>query len=134
MSNTSMLFAASSTTPLYFSSWAPFTTGQYAGTCIFIIILAASFRALLAFNSVQERRWADAELNRREVARLGRRKKEDGVGGKGAAKTVVLSANGVEENVFVVQRSMAKKAPWRLSVDVPRALLDTLIAFAGYLL
>ena len=28
--------------------WTPSTTGQYAGTCIFLIAFAAIFRALLA--------------------------------------------------------------------------------------
>jgi copper transporter 1 len=36
------------TTALFSSSWKPATTGQYAGTCIFLIAFAIIFRALLA--------------------------------------------------------------------------------------
>jgi hypothetical protein len=129
-----MAFMVSSTTPLYLSSWSPSTTGQYAGTCIFIVVLAAIFRGLLAFKSIQEGRWKDTELNRREMVRIGRRKREEDAG-EAASKTAVLSANGVEENVVVVQKTAKRRfAPWRLTVDLPRALLDTLIAFVGYLM
>jgi hypothetical protein len=135
MMNTSITFMVSSTTPLYFSSWNPSTTGQYAGTCIFIVLLAAIFRGLLAFKSIQEGRWKDAELNRREMVRIGRRKKEEDAREGSAAKTAVLSANGAEENVVIVQKTATRRfAPWRLTVDLPRALLDTLIAFVGYLM
>jgi hypothetical protein len=43
-----MTFFTSTSTPLYSSSWTPASTGQYAGTCIFLIAFAAIFRALLA--------------------------------------------------------------------------------------
>lgn len=135
MMNTSITFMVSSTTPLYLSSWTPSTSSQYAGTCIFIVVLAAIFRGLLAFKSIQEGRWKDAELNRREMVRIGRRKKEEDAGQEAASKTAVLSANGMEENVVVVQKAAKRQfAPWRLTVDLPRALLDTLIAFVGYLM
>lgn len=136
MSNTSIIFAVSTTTPLYLSSWAPSTTAQYAGTCIFLIALGTIFRGLLAFKGVLETRWIDAELDRREMVRVGRAKEKEGgdAGGESSANSAVLSANGVEKNVVVVQKKMTKRAPWRLTVNLPRALLDTLIAFVGYLL
>jgi hypothetical protein len=70
------------------------------------------------------------------MVRVGRRKKAEDNVEESAVKTKLLSANGPEENVVVVQRTGNKKrpAPWRLSVDLPRALLDTLLAFVGYLL
>ena len=43
-----MTFFTSSDTPLYSMAWMPGTTGQYAGTCIFLIACAALFRAMLA--------------------------------------------------------------------------------------
>lgn len=49
-------------------------------------------------------------------------------------KTAVLTANGVEENVVVVQRLSRSIQPWRFSVDLPRALLVTVLAGVGYLL
>lgn len=48
MDSMAMVFFTSSSTPLYSWTWAPDTTGQYAGTCIFLIAFAAIFRALLA--------------------------------------------------------------------------------------
>jgi hypothetical protein len=69
------------------------------------------------------------------MVRIGRRKKEEDAGQEAASKTAVLSANGMEENVVVVQKAAKRQfAPWRLTVDLPRALLDTLIAFVGYLM
>ncbi|KAF2866941.1 Ctr copper transporter [Massariosphaeria phaeospora] len=43
-----MTFFTSTTTPLFTMTWTPTSTGQYAGTCIFLIVFAAIFRALLA--------------------------------------------------------------------------------------
>ena len=43
-----MTFFTSTSTPLFSLSWSPSTAGQYAGTCIFLIVLAALFRALVA--------------------------------------------------------------------------------------
>jgi copper transporter 1 len=48
MNQMKMTFFTSASTPLFASSWTPTTTGQYAGTCIFLIVLAIFFRALLA--------------------------------------------------------------------------------------
>ncbi|RMZ74288.1 Ctr copper transporter [Pyrenophora seminiperda CCB06] len=48
MSSMSMTFFTSTSTPLFALSWKPSTAGQYAGTCIFLIILSALFRALVA--------------------------------------------------------------------------------------
>ncbi|EMD88894.1 hypothetical protein COCC4DRAFT_31949 [Bipolaris maydis ATCC 48331] len=48
MSTMSMTFFTSTTTSLFSASWTPTTPGQYTGTCIFLIALAALFRALIA--------------------------------------------------------------------------------------
>ncbi|CAF9925788.1 MAG: hypothetical protein GOMPHAMPRED_003968 [Gomphillus americanus] len=47
MDSMAMVFFTSSTTPLYSWSWTPSNQGQYAGTCIFLIVLAAIFKGLL---------------------------------------------------------------------------------------
>ena len=127
MSSMSLIFTTSTSTPLFFSSWAPSTTGQYAGTCIFVITLAFILQALLTSRSILNRRWLNAEIARQERARQGRRKKVDDV-------SVVLSSEGTSEDVVIQKRRTVKRAPWRLYVDLPRALLDTLVAFVGYLL
>jgi copper transporter 1 len=48
MDQMAMTFFTGTTTALFSSSWKPATTGQYAGTCIFLIAFAIIFRALLA--------------------------------------------------------------------------------------
>ncbi|KAE9364461.1 hypothetical protein N431DRAFT_496960 [Stipitochalara longipes BDJ] len=48
MESMAMTFFTSRNTPLYSMSWTPSSTGQYAGTCIFLIAFATIFRALLA--------------------------------------------------------------------------------------
>lgn len=47
----SMTFFYSLMTPLFSTAWTPATTGQYAGTCIFLIVLAVVHRALVTFRS-----------------------------------------------------------------------------------
>merc|ERR1712225_119132 len=44
--------------------WTPNSPGAYAGTCIFLVLLAVIFRSLLAVKAWKERAWLDAEFNR----------------------------------------------------------------------
>lgn len=74
-----------------------------------MITLAAIFRGLFSYRTVQERKWRDVDLKRRQVIVSGK-KQEDGDGRKGRSR------------------------PWRITRDVPRALLDTVISGVGYLL
>jgi solute carrier family 31 (copper transporter), member 1 len=48
MEQMNMVFFTSTKTLLWAKSFAPTTTGQYAGVCIFLIIFATIFRMLLA--------------------------------------------------------------------------------------
>ncbi|EAQ89850.1 hypothetical protein CHGG_06469 [Chaetomium globosum CBS 148.51] len=133
------VFQTSMATALFSTAWTPSSTGAYAGTCIFLIVLAVIFRGLLALKSWQERRWLDAELARRYVVVQGKAPLADALARDPAAKnaSLVLSENGVEENVVVVGNRGAAAAhvrPWRLSVDPLRAAVDTVVAGVGYLL
>lgn len=49
-------------------------------------------------------------------------------------KKMVLSENGVEEDVVVVRKRGMATRPWRFSTDPLRAVMDTVIAGVGYLL
>jgi copper transporter 1 len=85
--------------------WTPNSAGQYAGTCIFIITLAALFRALLAIR-----------LNL--FAFLGvvkHQRKEDAVFGYGKDNTADIR-------------------PWRASEAVWIASMDVLLGGVAYLL
>ncbi|KAK3954561.1 Ctr copper transporter [Pseudoneurospora amorphoporcata] len=128
------VFQNSMVTSLYSEAWTPNTTGTYAATCIFLIVFSAIFRGLLALRSWQENRWIDAEMKRRYVVVAGRETLAERVSNDTLAKPMVLSGNGVEENVMVVQRHGEEGRPFRLSVDPVRAVLDTVIAGVGYLL
>ncbi len=128
------LFNIDTNTPLYSIQWTPTTTGGYAGTCIFLIILAVIFRGFLALKSWQESRWLDAELKRRYVVVSGKLPMSETLSRDSLAKEAVLSENGVEENVMVVKKTHGIHRPWRLSVDPIRAFIDTVIAGLGYLL
>lgn len=130
-----MVFQNSHTTPLFSSSWTPKTSGQYAGTCIFLVIFAAILRCLFALKSTLDHRAHHTARNRRFVKVQGRGTEADSIDSDVDAKTgSLLTINGVEENVKVVQAHTTGPAPFRLSVDIPRAALVTVIAGVGYLL
>ncbi len=131
----SMTFFTSTTTPLYSTLWTPTTRSAYAGTCLFLILLACIGRGLFALKHVLERRWLDRARNRRYVVVAGeQREKERVAEDPDAAGALLLSAGGVEEGVRVVRRHVREPMPWRLSVDAPRAVVVTAIAGVGYLL
>lgn len=130
----SMTFFTSYSTPIYSSMWTPANIGQYAGTCIFLILLATILRGLLAVKAWKETAWMDAEFNRRYVTVAGKGPKSERISVDSDKERMVLSANGVEEEVFVVKKRSMGTRPWRFSVDPIRACLDTVIAGVGYLL
>ena len=128
-------FFDSSSTPLYAAAWQPSSTRTYAGTCIFLVLLAIIFRLLIAGKYVLERRWLDQALQRRyiHVAGLpteGEKMDRD----QNSEYSTLLSPRGQEERVKVVANVARPVTPWRISTDVPRALYTTVIAGVGYLL
>lgn len=130
----SMIFQSSTTTPLFSQAWSPTNDGQYAGTCIFLVILALVARTLVAFRSVQEARWLTRDRKRRYIVTNGQAPLAERLSTSSDAKQLVLSANGVEDKVFVVGKNDELIRPWRFSVDPLRAAMDTVIVGIGYLL
>ncbi|KIX93712.1 uncharacterized protein Z520_10618 [Fonsecaea multimorphosa CBS 102226] len=134
MSTMPMVFTTSHHTPLYGNGWTPSTSGGYAGTCIFLVFLAIGLRLVFAAKAVCEQRWAAAAQRRRFVLVKGRPTEAGRIDQDPDAKTgALITVNGVEENVKVVQARGVFPA-FRLSVDVPRAILTTIIAAMAYLL
>lgn len=130
-----MVFTNSHTTPLFSSAWTPNSSSGYAGTCIFLILLAIIDRGLLAFKAVMERRWRAAHLNRRYIAIAGKSTEAGQIETDPFAKTgTLVSAQGLEENVKIVQNIVDGPIPWRFSVDLPRAGLVLCIVGISYLL
>ncbi|PKY02292.1 hypothetical protein P168DRAFT_306450 [Aspergillus campestris IBT 28561] len=134
-STMTMVFINAHDTPLFSSQWTPSSSGSYAGTCIFLIVLAIIARALVAFKVLMERHWLDVHLNRRYIAIAGKSTEAGRIEADPEAKKASLvSAQGVEESVKVVRRAARDPLPWRFSVDLPRAFLYLLITGVSYLL
>lgn len=129
-----VIFFTGTDTSLFSEQWTPSSQGAYAGTCIFLIVLAALLRCIIAARALLEQRWADREAARRYVVVAGRQTFGERLSQDTSAKDMVISANGVEENVRVVEKCGNERRPWRFSVDPVRACIDTVITGVGYLL
>lgn len=130
-----MVFTNSHSTPLYSNSWTPSSGGSYAGTCIFLVVLAIILRCLLAVKAVVEHRWVAKARDRRYVLVKGKGTEAGRIEVDIDAKTgSLITAQGVEENVKVVRSAGRDVMPFRLSVDLPRAGLIVVIAGVSYLL
>lgn len=90
------------------------------------------FRGLLAAKAWKEAAWMDAEFNRRYVTVAGKQPKAERMSTD--SKRMILTENGVEEEVMVVKKTGMAVRPWRFTVDPVRAAIDTVIAGVGYLL
>lgn len=124
-------FSTGSGTPLYSSTWMPVSADNYAGTCIFLAVLGVIFRSLVALKSTLERRWIDAELNSRYTVVTENLAKKHVAS---QATRSLLREEGVEDDVIVVHRHINGVRPWRLTIDGPQAVIDTMIAGLLYLL
>jgi hypothetical protein len=129
-----MSFFTATNTPLYSEAWTPTTAGQYAGTCIFLILLSILLRAVFTAKSFLEVRAVKSALKRRYVVVAGEKAVVDIATDDANSMTGVLTTNGVQEDVRVVSAPVSHIQPWRFSVDLPRALLMTIAAGVGYLL
>ncbi|KAI9740305.1 MAG: hypothetical protein M1834_004883 [Cirrosporium novae-zelandiae] len=128
MSDMTMTFFTSTVTPLYSNAWAPDNAGKYAGTCIFLIVLAVVFRGLLGLRGLLEAYWVGMGGASRYVAR-NMEEADDGSGedrGKGGF-AAVNSMSGREDKWW-------SSTPWRINVDGSRALLDMVLVGMSYLL
>lgn len=134
-SSHSSIFLSSTSTPLYSIAWTPASTGSYAGTCLFLIILAVLFRGLQAGKNILEHRWLDTELNRRYISVRGKPTESERIDSDSNAKTgTLVTERGIEEHVKVVRRKRHGVGPWRFSVDLPRAAYVTVMVGVAYLL
>ncbi|KAK5110266.1 hypothetical protein LTR62_006119 [Meristemomyces frigidus] len=103
MSNMMMVFFAATSTPLYSTAWTPSNLSQYAGTCIFLILLSVIFRALMAVRCNFTLLWV-RWTRHNETAILHR-----------AMDEAYLKHGG-------------KPRPWRVNEAAARAVLDTTLA------
>ena len=132
MSSMSMTFVVSRTTALFSTAWTPSTLGQYVGTCIFLIVLAVTFRCILAYKTSLEHTWKARDRAREIVVATTtttttpeEENSSDMSGGS-------LKGTGHEAAREVVRDGAV--APWRWSTDLPRAGLTVVVAGVGYLM
>lgn len=128
-----MAFFTATNTPLYSNSWTPQTAGQYAGTCIFLIVFAILLRALFTAKAFLEMKSLEGAMKRRYVVVAGEKMVSDRAD-DGNSMTGILTTNGVQEDVRIVSAPVKHTQPWRFSVDLPRALLMTVATAVMYLL
>lgn len=134
----SMVFTTDHSTPLYSSQWTPTSTGSYAGTCIFLIVLAIISRLLQAYRHVLEVKWHDKAVQRRYIVLAGdspEQRERQAVNSE-KHEEATLTARGVDERVKVLRTSRTgiETQPWRFSTDLPRACIFTVQAGVSYLL
>ncbi|TQS34125.1 hypothetical protein Golomagni_05505 [Golovinomyces magnicellulatus] len=129
-----MTFFNGITTKLYISMWAPKNLGTYIATCLFLIALSSVSKILLAAKLWLETTWINAELNRRYVTAAGKVPISEQISMNSDARQMILSGNGFEEEVIVVQKKGLHVRPWRITVDPIRALMDTTIMAVGLLI
>jgi copper transporter 1 len=106
MNMMAMTFFTSTTTPLFSTSWTPASTGQYAGTCIFLIAFATIFRALIA-----------VRINFVDILVAFERHHTGGAA-----------------HLYVADAKPNAARPWRAYEAVLSASIDVVLASVGYLL
>lgn len=128
-----MAFFTATNTPLYSEAWTPQSAGQYAGTCIFLIILAITLRAIFTAKSFLDAKALETALKRRYVVVAGEKAVVEQVN-DASSSTGILTTNGMQEDVRIVSAPIKPIQPWRFSVDLPRASLVMVATGVGYLL
>ena len=115
------VFQTNIKTSLYSTAWTPNNVGVYAATCIFLVVLAALFRSIIAFKAIQEQKWLDSELASRYAE------------GQASADSLAKAESGAA-TIPAGGMRRSRVRPWKLNVDPIRALVDMVIAGVGYLL
>lgn len=121
------VFTNAHNTPLFAASWIPSSPAGYAGTCIFLIVLAILDRCLIAFKALMERHWQAEYVNRHYVAIADKPSELERIAS-------VVAAQGMEDSIRVVHSVSSGPIPWRSTIDVPRAVLFLIISGVSYLL
>lgn len=116
-----MVFFKSMVTPLYSLAWTPSSTHAYAGTCIFLLVLAVIHRALITLRSLA------FDGNPNLVARAHDRSDKDSL----ISERVRPPRVG---NLGQQLREKRARHPFLVSVELGRSLLEVFIGGVGYLL
>lgn len=122
MSDMMMTFFTSFKTPLFSETWTPTSKGQYAGTCIFLIVLAMILRILLVIRPILEGRlFTD---NAGHAVMLGNHINEKDSQTAKPPSGLVLS----------LQEVGSRWRRWRINPAAGRATYEVIVAGVAYLL
>ncbi|KAK9449121.1 Ctr copper transporter family-domain-containing protein [Limtongia smithiae] len=132
-----MYFHTSISDYLFSTGWTPSTRGRYAGTCIFLIVLAVINTFVHVFK-FRANRYLNARADRLATVLIRGGNGED----TASEQEKTVSAGGAVGELASAVRAEAitpifdfrDVRPWRLSVDVPLALLQLLFVGISYLL
>ncbi|KAI0444141.1 hypothetical protein F4803DRAFT_512777 [Xylaria telfairii] len=116
-----MVFFNNMVTPLYSLAWTPNNTHAYAGTCIFLIVLAVIHRALMALRSLA------FDNNPNLVASAGASSDKESLSSERIRPPHV-------GNLGEQLRKKRARHPFLVSVELGRSLLEVFIGGVGYLL
>ncbi|KAI1751894.1 Ctr copper transporter family-domain-containing protein [Xylaria castorea] len=116
-----MVFFQNMVTPLYSLAWTPNNTHAYAGTCIFLIVLAVIHRALMSLRSLafdgNPNLVARAHVSSDKESLVSERIRPPQVG-----------------NLGQQLRERRARHPFLVSVELGRSLLEVFAGGVGYLL
>ncbi|KAK9345212.1 Ctr copper transporter family-domain-containing protein [Lipomyces starkeyi] len=126
-SMSSMSFHTSIFDFLFSRGWTPSSRGQYAGTCIFLIVLAVIYRMTHVLKHRTERYLnARARQLARNIAT--------------AHLNMDLNAGSFEKSAGVATTEPERPLqfrnvrPWRVSMDIPLSLIQLVLSGVAYLL
>ncbi|KAI0855903.1 Ctr copper transporter [Xylaria cubensis] len=116
-----MVFFQNMVTPLWSLAWTPNSTHAYAGTCIFLIVLATIHRALIALRSLafdgNPNLVARTRIDSDKESLVSERIRPPQVG-----------------NLGEQLRERRTRHPFLVSVEIGRSLLEVFVGGVGYLL
>ncbi|KAK9454397.1 Ctr copper transporter family-domain-containing protein [Dipodascopsis uninucleata] len=130
MSSMDMLFHTSTTDSLFAAGWTPSSTGKYAGTCIFLIVLAVIYRFTHIIKHRSERYFTTRALDNRYRGSIKATRSD-------AVDTIEKSVDSSEAccpDAATPTGFFSPYRPWCFSSDVPMALIQTLLSGISYLL
>ncbi|KAH6646583.1 Ctr copper transporter family-domain-containing protein [Truncatella angustata] len=128
-----MTFFSSQNTSLFSQAWTPSTTASYIATCIFLLLLGAVMRGMLAIKPVIENAIWKLQSKKHEML-LSEEDCSEGIDymkHHGHIRDGDVAIGGL----YGILQGMVKRwRPWRFKPSVSRALYETLLSITGYLL
>ncbi|KAK9425522.1 putative Copper transport protein [Seiridium unicorne] len=130
-----MTFFSSAHTSLFSKSWTPTTVAAYAATCIFLLVLAVTMRAMLALKPVLESAMWKPDVNPDPhellLSEEDCNEELDRIKEQHLVRGQEEGASGLQRVLFEVK---SQWRGWRFMSSSSRAIFEVLLAVIGYLL